>query len=274
MYRDFSNEPDPAAAMRAHYAELRRRTFAVPARPKAEVEPETAPVRTALPAPVARDIIDVASDATELRGRPVKQIIAHVARESGIKVDEILGPSRRIHVVAARHKAIVQVARERPDMSLPAIGRRFRRDHTTILHALRLAGLRTDAPPRSRKPVKHPEIDARKARACQMRQTGHTTREIADALGVTSSRVCDYVRRVEVLPEYRERFSGARRTEAEEAQRRSNETRRKRILEWCPAEYVEAFLKLRAKWKKHAGGSLRARREIEARIAAEREASS
>jgi len=66
-----------------------------------------------------------------------KHIIMEVAIAHGVSYDDILGRSRARHLVAARHEAIYEVRKRRPHLSLPQIGRIFKRDHTTILHALR-----------------------------------------------------------------------------------------------------------------------------------------
>lgn len=66
-----------------------------------------------------------------------RQIIMEVAIAHGVSYEDILGRSRERHLVAARHEAIYEVRKRRPHLSLPQIGRIFKRDHTTILHALR-----------------------------------------------------------------------------------------------------------------------------------------
>lgn len=70
--------------------------------------------------------------------RSVRLIILETALRHGASPEDILGPSRVKVIVAARHEAIWRARQERPDMSLPQIGRAFaNRDHTTILHAVR-----------------------------------------------------------------------------------------------------------------------------------------
>lgn len=58
----------------------------------------------------------------------------------GLPEGSITGTSRKVPVVKARFEAIAKVREARPDLSLPALGRIFRRDHTTILYALRKVG--------------------------------------------------------------------------------------------------------------------------------------
>jgi chromosomal replication initiation ATPase DnaA len=72
-----------------------------------------------------------------LNRKTPKLVVERIARENGVNVGEIIGQRRAKYLVAIRDKAIRAVADEFPDMSLPAIGRTFSRDHTTILHSLR-----------------------------------------------------------------------------------------------------------------------------------------
>lgn len=46
---------------------------------------------------------------------------------------EIIGDSRVADLVMARHHVWYEVKRQRPDVSNSELGRRFRRDHSTIL---------------------------------------------------------------------------------------------------------------------------------------------
>lgn len=69
--------------------------------------------------------------------RPARTILKEVCERRGFGVLDILGPSRRDAVCRVRDEAIRAVANGRPDLSLPAIGRIFKRDHTSILHSLR-----------------------------------------------------------------------------------------------------------------------------------------
>lgn len=77
----------------------------------------------------------------------VRDAILSVSQERGVTVDDILGRSRKKHIVAARHEAIRAVAKAvdwKPNCgnwtggfwSSIAIGNLFGRDHTTILWVL------------------------------------------------------------------------------------------------------------------------------------------
>jgi chromosomal replication initiation ATPase DnaA len=77
----------------------------------------------------------------EIRMRPSGRAIAEaVAASYGYTFHELLSHRREKRAVTARHEAIAAVARARPDMSYPAIGRLFGRDHTSIIHALKKTG--------------------------------------------------------------------------------------------------------------------------------------
>lgn len=66
-----------------------------------------------------------------------KDIIHRIAAETGVPYRDIIGVRRSHPIIHARFLAIRAVADAKPHMSLPAIGRVFNRDHTSILHALR-----------------------------------------------------------------------------------------------------------------------------------------
>ena len=63
------------------------------------------------------------------------EIVAEVARAFGLDVEDVIGDSREQHIVRAR-KIAMAAMRELTDLSLPAIGREFCRDHTTVMHHL------------------------------------------------------------------------------------------------------------------------------------------
>ena len=70
--------------------------------------------------------------------RLVGDIVLEVAQQHGFRVEEITGASRNAELVRVRHEAMWKARQERPDLSLPQLGRLFGgRDHTTILHGVR-----------------------------------------------------------------------------------------------------------------------------------------
>lgn len=70
--------------------------------------------------------------------RPVKDIIADVLRDfPDVTWAEIQGIRRTRHLITPRHRCMYEVYKQRPDLSLPAVGKIFGgRDHTTILNAV------------------------------------------------------------------------------------------------------------------------------------------
>ena len=65
----------------------------------------------------------------------VDKIVDKVAKKYGITVEDIKGRKRTREIANPRHIAIF-IIRKLTDMSLPAIGRLFNRDHTTIMSSL------------------------------------------------------------------------------------------------------------------------------------------
>ena len=63
-------------------------------------------------------------------------VVAEVANKYGISRGELLGHSRRGHLIRPRFEAYYRCYREL-GKSLPQIGAYFERDHTTILHGIR-----------------------------------------------------------------------------------------------------------------------------------------
>lgn len=69
----------------------------------------------------------------------VREIIDAVAAKHGLQRAHILSNSRKRQIVKARHEAMLEARRLRPDMSISLLSRQFDRDHTTLLHALNKA---------------------------------------------------------------------------------------------------------------------------------------
>jgi chromosomal replication initiation ATPase DnaA len=70
-----------------------------------------------------------------------QQIIADIAHKHGLTYADILSPSHRRKLVVARHDAIAAVKNAKPVISLEQLGRIFRRDYSSIRHALVQRGL-------------------------------------------------------------------------------------------------------------------------------------
>jgi hypothetical protein len=70
-----------------------------------------------------------------------KEIIAVIARRHNVEIADIIGRSRLQHHVDARQEAIAAIYVQKPELSLPRIGRLFDRDHTTCLYAVKKLGV-------------------------------------------------------------------------------------------------------------------------------------
>lgn len=71
-----------------------------------------------------------------------RNLIARVACWHGYTLEDILGDCRARPLIQARFDAVAAVKTMHPDFSLPMLGRLFRRDHTTVLYALKQRGLK------------------------------------------------------------------------------------------------------------------------------------
>lgn len=67
-----------------------------------------------------------------------KSILSLVSEQLGIPTEMILGKTRKAHVVIARHM-VIRFLRMRLAYSLELIGYVMKRDHSSIIHALRSA---------------------------------------------------------------------------------------------------------------------------------------
>lgn len=86
--------------------------------------------------------------------KTVRGIIARVAEEFGVTSEEIISPRYTRELTRARHEAIYRVWIEKDPIGLAEIGRYFKRDHTTIISALRKKGVK-DTSQRTRKSERH-----------------------------------------------------------------------------------------------------------------------
>lgn len=67
-----------------------------------------------------------------------KMIVVDVCAETGVSMEEIFGSDRTRYVAHARQECFLRI-RDATELSLPYIGRLFKRDHTTVLHGIRAA---------------------------------------------------------------------------------------------------------------------------------------
>ena len=82
------------------------------------------------------------------------QIIRLASRLAGVPEVVLLGPRRTRNLAWARQRVMFVTRKLRPDLSLPQIGRALRRDHTTVIHAIRAVAKRIAESPR--KPRRSP----------------------------------------------------------------------------------------------------------------------
>lgn len=69
--------------------------------------------------------------------KTVTRIVTEVLKDfPGVTWEDILSPRRSRGLIQPRHACMRAVCAQRPDLSYPAIGRIFHRDHTTVLHAV------------------------------------------------------------------------------------------------------------------------------------------
>lgn len=69
------------------------------------------------------------------------EIIDRISKRTGVSIAEMKGSRRFKKITAARQLAMATVATECQHLSLPQIGRIFRKDHTTVLHAMNKLGM-------------------------------------------------------------------------------------------------------------------------------------
>jgi len=79
-----------------------------------------------------------ADDGAGEERRSVEAIVASVLADfPGVSWDDIISVRRERRLVKPRHACMRAVYQSRPDLSLPRIGRIFRRDHSTVLAAVK-----------------------------------------------------------------------------------------------------------------------------------------
>lgn len=106
--------------------------------------------------PKSRDWMLVASTLDLPRGKEIivrralnsdpawMRIAGEVCRKHRVTINELKSPRREKRIVLARQEAIWRVKKETA-MSLPAIGRKFNRDHTTVIWSVRRHQSRIEA---------------------------------------------------------------------------------------------------------------------------------
>jgi hypothetical protein len=134
----------------------------------------------------------------KLDGSPrAKRVLLEIAQKHGITCAEILGDRRIRAVVEARQEVMRELVDKLPDWSIARIGRFLRRDHTTVLHALKTA----DKPKHHgrRKGIVGPGVSEEAlASMREMRGRGCSYEEIAQALGYHESTMREHCKRLHV----------------------------------------------------------------------------
>ena len=84
-----------------------------------------------LPAPIEPPKLDIGPEPRQ----PIKRIQYVCAKRYGLTIDMLISPSRKRALTRSRQIAMY-LASVMTSASLSTLGRRFQRDHTTILHAV------------------------------------------------------------------------------------------------------------------------------------------
>lgn len=80
----------------------------------------------------------VMDDSCPLENQAFMSVVTEAAHRFAVTVDAVLGRGRTKSVVAARQWAMCE-CRARYSWSYPELGRVFKRDHATVMHAVRRA---------------------------------------------------------------------------------------------------------------------------------------
>ncbi|MDR9777218.1 helix-turn-helix domain-containing protein [Rhizobium hidalgonense] len=85
------------------------------------------------------ELMRIHSDEEEyVEIRSVKDIVDEVLQDyPGITMAQIVSVRRTRELITPRHRCYYEVYRQRPDLSFPAIGRYFKRDHTSIISGVK-----------------------------------------------------------------------------------------------------------------------------------------
>ncbi len=137
------------AAIRA--MDARFRAAVRKAHPDLSAAPPATPKAAAAPHRRVRDYLIISASGARWRSSadgstpPLlwRLILREVAAKHGLTAAEILSARRDKTVVLARQETIWRLSKE-TSMSLPAIGKKMGRDHTTVLYSIRRPQARLD----------------------------------------------------------------------------------------------------------------------------------
>ena len=101
--------------------------------------------------PITKDLVQEALGEVDRIDKPttIEEIQRITAQAYSLSPEDLQGRSRRHRVVRPRHFAMY-LCRRYTDCSLKEIGRAFRRDHTSVIHAIRAVEHRTASEPQQR----------------------------------------------------------------------------------------------------------------------------
>lgn len=80
-------------------------------------------------------------DAPLIRAQ-MQDIVEEISELSGVPVAEIMSRRRGVWQISRSRQYAMWLIRKRMGLSYPEIGRFFRRDHTTVIHAVRAVNRR------------------------------------------------------------------------------------------------------------------------------------
>lgn len=140
----YHTEANPRYQEAVHRQQEKERLRQVAVAPINKTEPTPVYVKPVVEAKkvVEAIIFDIYAEPTASSRPSAIKIIAETADRHGLKVSALKSNIRYREVVRARQEAMARLYLERPDLSLPAIGRLFGgRDHTTVLHGIMKMGV-------------------------------------------------------------------------------------------------------------------------------------
>lgn len=129
-----------AAEQQARFSEGRTR-MGFPVTPQVRVKRPMVPAEPVVKIEPPKPMPVVAAPARPRRQLHWSRIVQEVAEQHNIDVPSIMGEARFLHIVRARNEAMWRMRHEivvdgKP-ISFPQIGRRFGKDHTSVLHSVR-----------------------------------------------------------------------------------------------------------------------------------------
>lgn len=171
-----------------YMAHLRARARpAMPVVPVERVRPPPPQLVIAPPTIVPRVVGPAIIDQPPIAmGVPPRRVVAQVLRNHpGVTEQEVHGDRRLRRIVIARHACIVALAANIPRWSISHIGKYLRKDHSTILHALRKAAIEHGRPCGFRTPLSTDQQEA----VISRHNSGEAPRLIATELRVSEASV-------------------------------------------------------------------------------------